>query len=280
MEIEAKTGSGGQCFGSGGRRQMNQQLLGGVFTGSEGTMGKTGTDHLYYDHYNREERYLCAHLFRLLHEPNDNYRALRLFVGDEVKIDGFRIFAEVALIRDAYYVRRKNPSAFMDELVRRIAEQAGIEDGYLLYSALPENLRTPKLTHPRQIMQKGADRLNDKEKQIYRTVQEMFHAKPDLVICAGRDLLVYEAKLTQKDDKNQFARTNKIAQVWAQLLHHDLGFDSVPNVRVLKLGLAKSEPKPDVSWEFVKKIAEEMYPENDRSRRALAQAVLLEEGEE
>ena len=40
--------------------------------------------HMYkYDEYNREERFICSHLFRLLHEPYDNYRALRKFLGKE-----------------------------------------------------------------------------------------------------------------------------------------------------------------------------------------------------
>lgn len=86
-----------------------------------------------YDRYNREERYACSHLFRLLHEPKDGYRALSRFLDMDVSSGSFRIYAEVALIRDAYYARKKADEeagistrgigardAFMDALTREL----------------------------------------------------------------------------------------------------------------------------------------------------------------
>jgi hypothetical protein len=46
------------------------------------------TTELDYDQYNREERYVCSHLFRLLHEPAGDYLALRRFLGDAADVDG------------------------------------------------------------------------------------------------------------------------------------------------------------------------------------------------
>ena len=77
-----------------------------------------------YDEYNREERALCSHLFRLLHEgllnDNRNNSALYKFFEcilenktesssfikgfslDNISLDNVGIFAEVALIRDKF----------------------------------------------------------------------------------------------------------------------------------------------------------------------------------
>lgn len=161
----------------------------------------------------------------------------------------------------------------MDALVAIVVRQEGVT-GCRLYSQLePAALRTPHLTHPRQIRFKADGSLSDCENTVYGAVQGMFNAKPDLVICVGNQLLVYEAKLTLDFDQEQLRRTRNIAEVWAQLLYRDLGFSSPPEVAVLTLGLARYNP--DVTWEYVKQIADEIYPEADRSRRALSQAVSL-----
>jgi hypothetical protein len=226
-----------------------------------------------YDRYNREERYICSHLFRLLHEPTGDYLALRRFLGDTTNVNGFRIFAEVALIRDAYHVRHGNPNAFMDALVAMVAQQEKVTDCRLYSQLEPPELRTPHLTHPRQIRLKAGGALSESEDSVYGAVQGMFNAKPDLAICVGNRLLVYEAKLTLAFDKEQLTRTRNIAEVWAALLHSDLGFQEPPELSVRTLGLAKYEPH--VSWQDVATIASEIYPESDRSRRALMQVVGL-----
>jgi hypothetical protein len=226
-----------------------------------------------YDRYNREERYVCAHLFRLLHEPAGDYMALRQFLGGHSDVAGFRIFAEVALIRDAYHERRGDPRPLMDALVAIVARQEQVCD-YRSYSQLePVELRTPHLTHPRQIRYKAAGSFSEGENIVYGAVQGMFNAKPDLVICVGSQLIVYEAKLTLGFDEEQLKRTRNIAEVWAHLLYRDLGYQNPPDVIVRKLGLEKY--KPDVSWKSVTRIAESVYPEGDRSRRALSQAAAL-----
>ncbi|MBE7465794.1 MAG: hypothetical protein HS116_20155 [Planctomycetes bacterium] len=227
-----------------------------------------------YDRYNREERNACAHLFRLLHEPTNNYHALRRFLGGNQDVAGFRIFTEVALIRDAYYERKHSPNHFMDTLVSIIAQQERVSDCRLYSQLEPIELRTPNITHPRKILFKGASWLSEKEHTVYKSVQGMFNAKPDLVICVGSQLLVYEAKLTLGFDEEQLIRTRKIAAVWSLLLFSDLGFQDPPAVVIRKVGREKINP--DVSWELVKQIAVETYPELDRSRRALSQVAALD----
>jgi hypothetical protein len=223
-----------------------------------------------YDHYNREERYLCTHLFRLLHEPLKEYAGLKQFLRRD-DVEGFKIFAEVALIRDAYFTRRADPIGFMDELVARVTEHEGLTE-VTSYSRLPSDLRTPSLTHPREIRLKGGHRLTQADVRAYGAIQGMFNAKPDLTVCVGSELIVYEAKFTLGFDAVQLTRTRNIADIWANLLFRDLGFAKPPEVLVKTLGLAKYHP--DVSWEEVAEIAESVYPEADRTRRALRNAVV------
>ncbi len=223
-----------------------------------------------YDLYNREERYLCSHLFRLLHEPADDFRPLRAFLGADSAIGSFRILAEVALIRDAYHARRPDPTDFMDAVTQMVMTQEDVA-GCRIYSELPADLRSPGQTHPRQIMHKGSDRLDEGEKIVYGAIQGMFNAKPDLAICHGESLYVYEAKLTLGFDQGQLRRTRNIAAIWAKLLHRDLGFDAEPAVNIHTLGL--SAHGPTISWERILEIAEVTYPAHDRTRLALARAI-------
>lgn len=227
-----------------------------------------------YDLYNREERCVCAHLFRLLHEPIDGYRPLRRFLGDGTDVSGFRIFAEVALIRDAYHERRSDPAMWMDALVQLVMAQEAVGD-CRVYSELPSDLRSPDQTHPRQIRMKAQGRLSAAEQKVYGAIQGMFNAKPDLVICAGDSLIAYEAKLTLGFSQEQLQRTRNIAEVWATLLYEDLDFKAKPRVEIRTLGLSRFNPT--VSWEDVLLIAEQTYAEHDRTRRAIAHAVKHQE---
>lgn len=224
-----------------------------------------------YDHFNREERYICSHLFRMLHEPAADYLALRRFLGDIPFVDSFRIYTEVALVRDAYHIRRQSANEFMDPLVQIIAKQERV-DSFRLYSQLePEELRTPHKTHPGQILKKGYPSLTETEHTVYGALQGMFNAKPDLAICLGDRLFVFEAKWTLDFDAGQMVRTWHIAEIWSSLLYRDLGFDAPPSTSVRTLGLQRFNP--DISWESVEEIAREIYPENDRSRIAFESAI-------
>jgi hypothetical protein len=127
-----------------------------------------------YDCYNREERYTCSHLFRLLHEPAGEYMTLRRFIGDIPEIGPFRIFTEVALLRDAYHERKTRPNEFMDALVDIVAKQQECHE-YSSYSQLDKELNNPRLTHPRQIFLKGQHILTPGEKKIYGAIQGMFN---------------------------------------------------------------------------------------------------------
>lgn len=66
-------------------------------------------------------------------------------------------------------------------------------------------------------------------------------------------------------------RTKNIADVWASLLYEDIGFNSIPNVRVLTLEFKKFNP--DVSWEDISRIAANIYPKSDNTLIALENAL-------
>jgi len=226
-----------------------------------------------YDVYNREERYLCSHLFRLLHEPVQSYRALSEFLKRPVHQGSFRIYAEAALIRDAYYARKhaRKPlvSHVLDDMVRLLMQQESVSE-CRLYSELPEELSNKSKTHPKQIRQKAGNLLTPEEDRVFGVMQGMFNAKPDLVVCIDEELLIYEAKFTLDFDLEQMKLTENIGKIWAALFYADLGYTKPPKVTVLKLGLAKFSP--DISWEDVARISANIYPDNDRTRIAIENA--------
>jgi len=237
-----------------------------------------------YDDYNREERALCSHLFRLLHENlvsdchNSPLSRVLQFLPIQDKqfdYDGVKIYAEVALIRDAYFVRKPNVHPFMDKLVDRIASQEGVTE-YRRYTQLPSPLNDPNKTHPKQIQYKAKKLsvdLTKAELTIYGCLQGMFNAKPDLAITIDNKLITYEAKFTEPFDTRQLNRTQKIADVWANELFEDLGFHEKPQVIISTIG-AKAL-KPDLTWESVFEIQKDCYPPNDRSYVAFESAVKL-----
>jgi hypothetical protein len=241
-----------------------------------------------YDSHNREERALCSHLFRLLHEslatspessPLQHVLSLlqpRLsFTAAQPMLSavGASIFAEVALIRDAYHHRKPNVFPFMDALVELVREQEQVPEARP-YSALPDELRDPGRIHPKQIAQKGKDRgllgLNDQ--RVYGAIQGMFNAKPDLAIVLPSCFILVEAKLTQTFDSAQMARSHRIAEVWSRLLFADLGYVAPPPYAVARLGGARGA---DLTWQEVHELATRTYSECDRTRIALDHAVAL-----
>ncbi|NHQ59515.1 hypothetical protein G9409_02725 [Chlorobium sp. BLA1] len=243
--------------------------------------------HQYLDYlaYNREERDMCAHLFRLLLEDQPRWRPLKDFL--EIDFNGHpRIYCEAALVRDAYYERKirkdkvtgKPESAdYLKDLCELIAAQEGVApDAYTKFSGLePEELRQPWKTHPKQIAYKLKD-AGTLEKpgdiQVYGALQAMFNAKPDLVICVDDTLYIFEAKYTMPFDEKQLERTENIGKVWAELLFADLGFESRPEVVVRKLGLDKKNSQTSgeskysfMSWVKVYQIANKYWKESDFS---------------
>lgn len=246
---------------------------------------------IHYDTYNREERAICAHLFRLLHEqlhlkeksPLGQFLSLlskaKLEYSNVIpdfsslKYQNVAIYCEAAIIRDKYYNSKPDVNDFMDNLTKLLMKQEKVEE-CTLYSQLPSALNDISSTHPKQIRQKADEKcisLTEGEKKVYGAMQGMFNAKPDLVITIDDLLLVCEAKFTEKFDDKQIKRTQKISQVWAELLYEDLGFTEQPIYTVFKLGAAKSNP--DISWEDVSKIAERTYPEGDRTRKVIMSGV-------
>lgn len=247
-----------------------------------------------YNFYNREERALCSHLFRLLHEKwSDNItgsalsRLLKVLSTkglnfknaekavnlSQLRFINVAIFPEVALIRDAYESLKPNPDDFMNGLVNIIKQQEGVSE-CTLYSELPELLRNPSKTHPKQIRRKATEAnvcLNNEDFKVYGALQGMFNAKPDLAITIDDCLLTFEAKFTGKFNTVQLDRTWKITGVWSSLLYKDLGFKKPPAYTVIKLGLAKH--KPNLSWQEVLRISEDFYTETDRSLIAFQNAL-------
>lgn len=244
-----------------------------------------------YDAYNREERALCAHLFRLLHEglathPETSPLARLLerararglawpsaSSSFEVTRDAV-ILTEVALIRDAYHHRKPHHVTFMDELVELVRAQENAP-ACRSYSALPSSLSDHRLTHPKQIARKGRDLglLTLDELRVYGAVQGMFNAKPDLAIALPGGFIVFEAKFTERFDAAQLARTRRIAEVWAKHLATDLGYTESPQFTVARLGQAGCGA--ELTWTDVLEVARETHGERDRTRIALDQAVRM-----
>jgi hypothetical protein len=246
-----------------------------------------------YDQYNREERALCAHLFRLLHERMEDKEASPLgqFLKKLSESDleykngalpsptssfhNIGIYIEAAIIRDAYVNAKPDVHPLIDELTRLVMRQESVSN-CRLYSELPEPLNNIRKTHPKQISRKAETLkvdFSDEEKKVYKSLQGMFNAKPDMVLTIDDQLLVCEAKFTQKFDQSQINRTWNIAEVWANLLYKDLGFSAPPIYTVFTLGSERAGS--DVSWRQVLEIAEETYGEGDRSRVAIQMGVEL-----
>lgn len=224
--------------------------------------------------YNREERDLCAHLFRLLLDDQPNWGPLKEFLKKDI-VENPRIFCEVALIRDAYHERKPEIKTFMTSLCSLIAQQNQITS-YTEFDKLPEELQDPSLTHPKQIAYKMKNKSFDIKKDdltIYGSIQGMFNAKPDLVICEGNNLFTYEAKYTLDFDQAQLNRTIEITEVWQKLLYRDLGFNIEPEFQVRTLGLKKY--KPNVSWEEVYNIAVQFWDQNDFSTMVFSKVLSL-----
>lgn len=249
-----------------------------------------------YDEFNREERAICSHLFRLLHETKAGSYAsgglgqfLNLLHGKFVHLaptDGVfdpasltftnvHIFTEVSLIRDAYFSKKPNINDFMDSLTRQVMSQEGVQE-CKLFSELPPILRDPSETHPKQIRLKAREKgieLTSDEWKVYGAIQGMFNAKPDLAITVDQFLLVFEAKFTEAFDENQMTRTRNIAEVWSNLLSDSLGFSGSPKRCVVKLGASKFNP--DISWGEVHSILPRFYGESDRTSVAFNGALKL-----
>ena len=246
-----------------------------------------------YDYYNREERAICAHLFRLLHERLKEKHSSPL--GQFLKIlsqsnlefkngtvdfntlqfNNVAIYCETSIIRDAYQNAKPDVNGFMDRMTRLLMKQENVKD-CRLYSQLPDPLSNISSTHPKQIRQKAESKgikLTDGESKVFGAMQGMFNAKPDLVITIDNLLFVCEAKHTEKFDDKQLIRTWNISEVWSELLFEDLGFIEKPVYSVFKLGA--SDFMPHVSWADVSKIADVTYTEDDRTRIAIKSGVYL-----
>ena len=61
----------------------------------------------------------------------------------------------------------------------------------------------------------------------------------------------------------------RYAEVWAKLLHNDLGFENEPNVEMRTLGMSKYTP--NISWEAISRLRAENNPADDQTRVALAE---------
>jgi len=241
-----------------------------------------------YDKYNREERAICAHLFRLLHErlelkeksPIGQFLNKLALKNHNINLTNLHynnigIFCEVAIIRDVFKNLSPSVNQFMDDLTKLIMQQEKIQE-CRLYSQLPEVLGNPKLTHPTQIRRKAKSegiQLTQNESQVFGALQGMFNAKPDLVITIDNKLLVFEAKFTEAFDEIQLKRTENISNVWAKLLYKDFGFKVEPEIFIIKLGAMKFESH--INWADILQIAQKTYGENDRSLIALKNGVEL-----
>jgi hypothetical protein len=114
------------------------------------------------------------------------------------------IYIEAAIIRDAYVNAKPDVHPLMDELTRLVMRQESVSN-CRLYSELPAPLNNIRKTHPKQISRKAETLkvdFSDEEKKVYKSLQGMFNAKPDMVLTIDDQLLVCEAKFTQKFDQS------------------------------------------------------------------------------
>lgn len=249
-----------------------------------------------YDRYNREERALCSHLFRLLHEPAPAAEleppiaqfARLLTDNQETEWIGnpnpspntdwqqARMYSEVALLRDAYKDRltRSEHNEFMDQIVAEVSRIENVND-CISWSELMAQ-QTKGHIHPRRVLNTLKNRdlssLIDGSQAVYCTIQSMFNSKPDMALTFNGHLVLIEAKFTQKRNDKQIALSKKTVRVWASILYEDLGFAEPPKAyAVATLGAHKG----DITWSDVANIADQYYSENDISRQAFRYAMDL-----
>jgi hypothetical protein len=113
--------------------------------------------------------------------------------------------------------------------------------------------------------------LQEGDAVVYGSLQAMFNAKPDLLICEGNNLFVFEAKFKLGFDAAQLGRTDQIAEVWRELLYEDLGFEQQPDNKRKTIGLAKYGP--DISWERIHELAMKWLGPEDFSTRVLSKVL-------
>lgn len=240
-----------------------------------------------YQEYNREERDLCAHLFRLLLLDQEKWWPLRDFlgIGREVDIGQPQVFCEVALIRDVFHAKKKQDGdgarEFMIKLTELVARKLRVASYTPFGKLLPEDLQDFDKTHPRQILMKLKKQdapVTEYDEQVYEKIQSLFSAKPDLLVSCSGKFYVYEAKFCLGFTDSQLALTELIAKVWKEMLFNDLGYEQIPDYELRVLGLQenieslneKNQPAyQGSSWEAVRQIAQEFLPENDFSRMAI-----------
>ncbi len=248
-----------------------------------------------YDDYNREERSLCAHLFRLLHEnldlkeesPLGQFIKLIFDKGiidesvsyEDLTFQNVRIYSELAIIRDIYYDLKSDKERlgnFMDELVEHVSEGVGKE--CRPYTELNAFLNDPAQTHPRQFkdrLKKKNYGLDKNEVCVYSRVGELFSAKPDLLITVDNLLLICEAKLTMGFDKTQYERAERIGAFVEKYRYKDLGFISKPHFSIFRIGASSGKSKDNISWEEISQIADRTYDAEDRTRICLNKGVKI-----
>lgn len=251
-----------------------------------------------YDSINREERAICAHLFRLLHEnlelkaqspfgkflgllnkQNLSFKITPISLS-QLNYTNVAIYCEVALIRDYYEVcNKKEKEQFLNHLIQIIDKE--YPNVCKSISDLIDALKNRVLPHPSRLIYNLATDikiLNNNQQNFYKALQGVFNAKPDLALTIDNILLVGEAKFTESFDSKQIKLTNLIATIWSEVLFKTLGFKKPPNYAVFKLGKSNSKQtkiKSDISWGDVLKIAKETYSKNDRSLKSLINGVDL-----
>ncbi len=167
-------------------------------------------------------------------------------------------------------------------MCRQIAVQENVDaDAYIKFSDLPEKIQNPEKTHPKQIkykLEEAGKLKSEEDRKVYGSLQGMFNAKPDLAVCTGNKLFIYEAKYTSSFDEEQMRRTMNIGKIWAEteILYTGLGFDEPPDVEVYKLGLKRFNP--DVSWEQVYEIAQDHWGRDDFSTKVFSKVLKLVAG--
>src|SRR5690606_28461485 len=148
-----------------------------------------------YDYlkYNREERDLCAHLFRLLLDDQKDWKPLKKFLRKD-SVANPRIYCEVSIILHGYVARNGEIHDYMHELCELIAEMNEVKN-YMKFQNIPEEFqKASKNIYSKRKIEKALENYSGDELQkileynqepntsVYRTLQSMFNAKPDLAV--------------------------------------------------------------------------------------------------
>lgn len=229
-----------------------------------------------YDSYNREERAICSHLFRLLlnslhAEPDHQFfraflkcisassrsdprlTALLVARGDQLS-QGARVYSEVALVRDVVATGKLSRKQ-LDAHCREHNDRCRLHKA----QCTSDCDKCEPLWEPRQLL----------------------CVKPDIAIVLADLLIVIEAKFVLDFDDEQLKRTKSLVAVWRDLETPMAALGLAPTADAFVLELGCKSRNPHIDWQTLADLAKESFGTGDPSVAALkyAQELLRDHSE-